>query len=92
MPGSRVQVVLRPDHLEVGGLAAGAGANRISGRVVKVSYLGTHRQVAVSIGLGQELTVAQALSPEGAGGQPVEPGAEVEVSWPIARARCFAAE
>jgi spermidine/putrescine transport system ATP-binding protein len=90
-PGDRVHVVLRPDHLKFGGIAA-AGANRISGRVIKVSYLGTHLQVAVSIGPGHELTVAQALLPEGAGGKPVEPGAQVEVSWPIARARCFAAE
>jgi spermidine/putrescine transport system ATP-binding protein len=84
-PGRPVAVVVRPDHMRLAE-ARRPGENSVAGKVTKVSYLGTHRQVAVLIGGGSEITVRQLLD---AGETVPDPGGEVLVCWPVARSLCF---
>jgi spermidine/putrescine transport system ATP-binding protein len=84
--GADVRLVVRPDHMRIGG----AGDNSLTGTVVKVSYLGTHRQVTVRLGSGAEVAVTQGLSADQGTAEAAEVGSTVEVTWPAFRSLCFA--
>jgi spermidine/putrescine transport system ATP-binding protein len=84
--GADVRLVVRPDHMRIGG----AGENSLTGTVVKVSYLGTHRQVTVRLRSGAEVAVTQGLSADHGPADAVEVGSTVEVTWPAFRSLCFA--
>ncbi len=56
LTGLTASVVVRPDRMEVTDVAVPEGWNALGGRVVKVSYLGTHLQIVVRIRGGAEIT------------------------------------
>lgn len=84
--GADVRLVVRPDHMRIGG----SGDNSLTGTVVKVSYLGTHWQVTVRLRSGTEVAVTQGLSTEKGPADTIEVGSPVEVTWPAFRSLCFA--
>lgn len=88
--GGEVRLVIRPDHMRIAG-RAGSGENALTGTVVKVSYLGTHRQVTVRLKSGAEVAVTQGLSADHGPAESVEVGSTVVVTWPAFRSLCFAA-
>jgi spermidine/putrescine transport system ATP-binding protein len=86
LAGLTVSVVVRPDRMEVTDDVVPEGWNALGGRVVKVSYLGTHLQIVVRTPGGVEIT-AHRRSPTGAAGvdgaQLPEVGALVHLTWPV---------
>jgi len=91
--GSRVVVVVRPDHAAIA--AAGTecpGLNTLRGRIAKVAYLGTHLEIEIVLTDGSAVTIRQSLAP-GSGRQPgPEPGDEVVVTWPVPQSISFLEE
>jgi spermidine/putrescine transport system ATP-binding protein len=88
-PGLMAAVVVRPDRMEVTDGAAPEGWNALGGRVVKVSYLGTHLQIVVRTPDGLEVT-AHRRSPTAVDGARLpEVGALVRVAWPAAHSLGF---
>ncbi len=86
----RVSVVVRPDHMALATPGSGgADLNELSGTVAKVSFLGTHRQIAIRLG-ALEITLRQSVStPDRAEPSPAV-GESVGVRWPVSRSLCFA--
>ncbi len=93
-PGTAVEVVVRPERMELGAGEAGTGANRLAGVVSEVFYHGSTVQVQVRLGAGGEVTVA--LRNDGSRPPVVwTAGQPVEVIWrpedgrvlPVAEAR-----
>ncbi len=88
--GQRVAVTIRPDDIQ---LAAGDAhqldSNRLLGRMTKVSFLGTHRQIVVTTNDGIEVTIRQPLTAPGDLPGPDEPAS---ISWSSKRSACFSTE
>jgi spermidine/putrescine ABC transporter ATP-binding subunit len=53
--GEEVELGIRPERVIVGAPVAAVGANRLPGRVTRLTYLGDHTEVAVEIEGGQSL-------------------------------------
>ena len=53
--------------------------------MTKLSYLGTHTQVALEVGRGLELTVHPPVAEVAIPGV----GQPAEVTWPVAQSLCF---
>jgi spermidine/putrescine transport system ATP-binding protein len=86
--GQSVAVSIRPDDLcLVPDETEGGRVNWLRCRVAKISFLGTHQQIVVSTGDGNELIIRQPPSI-----RPPDPGAPVSVSWPSDRSTCFAVD
>jgi spermidine/putrescine transport system ATP-binding protein len=85
--GQRVAITIRPDDIQ---LASGdthqPDTNRLLGRMTKVSFLGTHRQIVVTTNDGIEVTIRQPLTASGDLPGPDEPAS---ISWPSGRSTCF---
>ena len=75
--GGTVHLALRPERLRLDG----AGANRVEGVVVEVTYRGDVVEVAARLREGTVLHVLQPLG-EGTGAGLPEPGRSVAVTWP----------
>ena len=84
-PGLRAglvaSVVVRPDRIEVTDGAVPEGWNALGGRVVKVSYLGTHLQIVVRTPDGVEITAHRRSPTPSDGARLPEVGALVHVTW-----------
>ena len=63
--------------------------NSIAGTVRKVSFLGTHLQVAVRVDDGVEVSITQTLSSDERDDLPFAMGDTAHVTWPVARSLCF---
>jgi hypothetical protein len=63
--------------------------NSLPGTVTKISYLGTHLQVALQIADGPEVSITGPLSPEGGDDFRFAVGDAAHVTWPVARSLCF---
>ena len=87
--GLTVSVVVRPDRMEVTDGAAPDGWNALAGRVVKVSYLGTHLQIVVRTPDGAEITAHRRSSAVADGARLPEVGALVRVTWPAVHSLGF---
>ena len=86
----RVSVVVRPDHMHLAaGAALGPLENSLPGTVTKVSFLGTHLQVALRIEDGSEVSITRTLSSEGGDDFCFAVGDAAHVMWPVARSLCF---
>ena len=83
LPRLTASVVVRPDRMEVTDGAVPEGWNALGGRVVKVSYLGTHLQIVVRILGGVEITAHRRSPPAVDGARVPEVGALVRVTWPV---------
>jgi spermidine/putrescine transport system ATP-binding protein len=89
LAGLKASVVVRPDRMEVTDGAVPEGWNTLDGRVVKVSYLGTHLQIVVRTPGGVEIT-AHHRSPTALDGARLpEVGALVHVTWPAVHSLGF---
>jgi spermidine/putrescine transport system ATP-binding protein len=87
---SRVAVVVRPDHMTLSRVeTTSADINSMSGRISKVSFLGTHLQLSVRVKSQKELTVVRPLASPAADDAPLDVGAPVIVAWPASRSLCF---
>ena len=85
----RVSVVVRPDHMRLEAAAPlGPLENSLRGTITKISFLGTHLQVAVRIADGPEVSITRVLSSESEE-FPFAVGDAAYVTWPIARSLCF---
>jgi spermidine/putrescine transport system ATP-binding protein len=85
--GQRVAMAIRPDDVQL--MADDAHEkcrNRLCGRVTKVSFLGTHRQVVVTTGDGIEVMIRQ---PPATISNPPGPDEPVSMSWSSERSTCF---
>jgi spermidine/putrescine transport system ATP-binding protein len=83
--GQRVAIAIRPDDFQFAGdNALNDGYNYLRCQVAKISFLGTHQQIVVTIANGGEVIVRQPPVV----GMP-EPGATVTVSWLRERSTCF---
>jgi spermidine/putrescine transport system ATP-binding protein len=85
--GQRVAVTVRPDDMRL--LPDDAHPrehNRLVATLTKLSFLGTHRQVAVATGDGREVIIRQ---PPTAAGAPTGQGGPVSVGWSSERSACF---
>jgi hypothetical protein len=60
--------------------------NRLIGRVTKVSFLGTHRQVVVTTNDNVEVMIRQ---PPAATGSPPDSDEPVAIGWATERSTCF---
>ena len=95
VPGSairrgRVSVVVRPDHMQLAATAPlGQVENSLPGTVTKISFLGTHLQVALRIEAGPEVSITRTLSSEGGDDFRFAVGDTAHVTWPVARSLCF---
>jgi spermidine/putrescine transport system ATP-binding protein len=87
--GSKAAVVVRPDHMSLSQAAPGGDSNAISGRITKLSFLGTHLQISVAIDAHVEIVVTRPLAPEEQSGPLPERGDDVLVTWAVARSFCF---
>jgi spermidine/putrescine transport system ATP-binding protein len=86
----RVCIVVRPDHMHLATSApSGPLENSIAGKITKVSFLGTHLQVAVRVESGVEISITRGLSSEAADELRLAVGDTVHVRWPIARSLSF---
>jgi spermidine/putrescine transport system ATP-binding protein len=83
LPGRTASVVVRPDRMEVTDDAAPEGWNALGGRIVKVSYLGTHLQIVVRIPGGAVITAHRRSLPAVHDARVPEVGALVRVTWPV---------
>ena len=88
-PGTPVSIVVRPDRLEVLTDTIPAGLNAIPGRVTKLSYLGTHFQIALRVG-DLEVTAHRRSLSAGEVVRLPEVGDEVHLAWQPAQSLCFA--
>ena len=88
-PGAGVSVVVRPDRLEVLDGAVPPGLNAVRGRVTKLSYLGTHYQIALRVG-DREVTAHRRSPVGGEASRLPEVGDEVHVAWHPDQGLCFA--
>jgi spermidine/putrescine transport system ATP-binding protein len=88
--GSRAWVVVRPDHMSLSQTApASPDINVIASAIQKVSFLGTHRQYAITTPQGAQITVVASLSsPDREAATTVMEG-EVNVIWPASASLCF---
>jgi spermidine/putrescine transport system ATP-binding protein len=85
--GQRVAVTIRPDDVQL--LADGPRdqhPNRLIGRVTKVSFLGTHRQVVITTSDNVEVMIRQPPSTIGSCPDSDEP---VAIGWATERSTCF---
>jgi spermidine/putrescine transport system ATP-binding protein len=86
-PGQRVAVTVRPDDMRLLDDDDRAQShNRLSATLTKLSFLGTHRQVAVIAEDGREIMIRQ---PPTAVGDLPEQGQPVSVGWSSERSTCF---
>ena len=86
-----VRVVVRPDHMRIATSPPGSTLeNAVAGCVTKVSFLGTHLQVAVRLESGVEVSITRTLSSEESGELALSVGDPVHVTWPVAQSLCFA--
>ncbi len=88
--GQRVAIAVRPDDMRL--LADNEhqeDRNSLHGRVAKVSFLGTHRQIVIVTGNGAEVVLHQ---PPKAATITLGPDARVVVNWSIERSTCFPVE
>jgi spermidine/putrescine transport system ATP-binding protein len=88
--GQRVAVAIRPNDMQL--LARHAGDltyNRLYGRIAKVSFLGTHRQIVVTATNGAEVMVRQ---PPVVTGSLPGPDETVMIGWSTERSTCFPVE
>ncbi|MFZ1725521.1 MAG: ABC transporter ATP-binding protein [Albidovulum sp.] len=83
--GKPVHVAVRPEKIA---LAAGAGPNRIAGRIASVSYLGDRSHYLVTV-QGLDAPVVIYSSGPAATAAEVEVGAEVTLSWSAENALIF---
>lgn len=74
-PGTQVAVGIRPEKLR---LDAEGGANRLSGTVKELSYVGVATQYIVDTADGSLTVYVQNTEP---GAHPVQPGAQVALSF-----------
>ena len=89
LAGLMASVVVRPDRMEVTDGTVPAGWNGLGGRVVKVSYLGTHLQIVVRTPDGVEITAHRRSSSALDGARLPEVGALVQVTWPAGHSLGF---
>ena len=85
--GQRVAMTIRPDDIQL--MADDTHEqyrNRLCGRVTKVSFLGTHRQVVVTTGDSIELMIRQ---PPATTSNPPGPDETVSIGWASERSTCF---
>ena len=85
--GQRVAVTIRPDDVQL--LAddpRDQHPNRLIGRVTKVSFLGTHRQVVVTTSDNVEVMIRQPPATTGSHPDSDEP---VAIGWATERSTCF---
>jgi spermidine/putrescine transport system ATP-binding protein len=85
--GQRVAVTIRPDDMQL--LAdnpRNQHANRLIGRVTKVSFLGTYRQVVVTTNDNIEVMIRQ---PPATTGRPPGSDEPVMIGWGTERSTCF---
>lgn len=83
--GQRAAIAVRPDDFQFAGdNALNDGYNYLRCQVAKISFLGTHQQIVVTIDNGSEVIMRQPP----VAGMP-EPGATVTVSWLRERSTCF---
>jgi spermidine/putrescine transport system ATP-binding protein len=89
-PRSRAWVVVRSDHMSLADRPPELpDINTIAGAITKVSFLGTHRQYAITTPQGEQITVIDSLSRPGREtGNTVMEG-EVNVTWPASASLCF---
>jgi spermidine/putrescine transport system ATP-binding protein len=86
----RVCIVVRPDHMHLTtSMPDGSLENSIAGKITKVSFLGTHLQVAVWVESGAEISITQRLSSEQEDKFTFAVGDMVHVTWPTARSLSF---
>jgi spermidine/putrescine transport system ATP-binding protein len=88
--GSKVWVVVRPDHMSLAERASAMpDLNVLGGVIRKVSFLGTHHQYAIGTPEGVQITVVEPLSsPDRRAAKLVMDG-EVSVTWPASASLCF---
>jgi ABC-type Fe3+/spermidine/putrescine transport system ATPase subunit len=85
-----VSVVVRPDHMMIlTDPAAGREMNLLAGRVTKVSFLGTHLQISISVGRQTALTVTRPLSESERGTPPPRVDSDISIAWAPDRSLCF---
>ena len=84
----RVSVVVRPDHMHLAAASLGPLENALPGTITKISFLGTHLQVAIRIADGPEVSITRTLSSERED-FPFAVGDVTYVTWPVARSLCF---
>jgi hypothetical protein len=85
--GQRVAMAVRPDEMQL--MAEDtpeAHSNRLHGRVTKVSFLGTHRQVVATTGDGVEVMIRQ---PPAATSNSPGPDEPVSICWSSEGSTCF---
>jgi spermidine/putrescine transport system ATP-binding protein len=91
--GSRMVVVVRPDHAIIA--AAGStpiGVNAVQGQVAKAAYLGTHLEIEIVLPDGTAVMVRQSLAPAERRQRVPEPGDNVVVNWPVPQSVGFSEE
>jgi spermidine/putrescine transport system ATP-binding protein len=85
--GQRVAMAIRPDDMQLtADDTDGEYRNHLCGRVTKVSFLGTHRQVVVTTGDGIEVMLRQ---PPATISNPPGPDEPVSIGWSSERSTCF---
>jgi spermidine/putrescine transport system ATP-binding protein len=90
VPGQRVAMAIRPDDMQLtADDTEEQYENRLCGRVTKVSFLGTHRQVIVTTGDGNEVIIRQ---PPATTGNPPGPDEPASMGWLSERSTCFPAD
>jgi spermidine/putrescine transport system ATP-binding protein len=90
-PERRVALVFRPEYATVAAAKSDRfDENVLTGRVLRVSYLGTHLQVEVEIAPGTLVNVRQSLEVAEQAGQVFGSGENVFVIWPSAKSLVFA--
>jgi spermidine/putrescine transport system ATP-binding protein len=86
-----VSIVVRPDHMQLAAsVPHGSLENAVAGRISKISFLGTHLQVAVRVEGAAEISITRNLASEEGSEFTFAVGDPVHVTWPIARSLCFA--
>jgi spermidine/putrescine transport system ATP-binding protein len=85
--GQRVAVAIRPDDVQLlTDDQRDRHPNRLIGRVTKVSFLGTHRQVVVTTNDNVEVMIRQ---PPATTGSPPDSDEPVAIGWATERSICF---
>ena len=87
--GQDLVVVVRPDHAAVSAsLPQGSVVNELPGRVAKVAYLGTHREIELILADGSGASVRQSLATQPPQAM-TKVGEAVAMVWPVARSIGF---
>jgi spermidine/putrescine transport system ATP-binding protein len=80
-PGPTHTITVRPEKITVGEGGGGDSGSRVRGRVVKHVYLGSITQLVVRLASGDQLAVHLLNDDRAPAG--IDPGADVELSWPL---------